>query len=113
MMLQKSFSRVASKHTAMLPSTQYVGARRPYFSVFDKMKDRFNTPLKHIKSFVEPDGYNHESQLPSGYRLHGNTAATFSAHLTKNAIELNQWHEMEATVHSQFGTVDNPVLIFT
>jgi hypothetical protein len=26
---------------------------------------------------------------------------------------MNQWHEMEATVHSQFGTVDNPVLVFT
>ena len=33
--------------------------------------------------------------------------------MTQNAIELNQWHEMESTVHSQFGTVDNPVLIFT
>lgn len=26
---------------------------------------------------------------------------------------MNQWHEMDATVHSQFGTIDNPVLIFT
>ena len=26
---------------------------------------------------------------------------------------MNQWHEMEAVVHSQFGTVDNPVLVFT
>ena len=26
---------------------------------------------------------------------------------------MHQWHDMEATVHSQFGTVDNPVLIFT
>ncbi len=51
--------------------------------------------------------------MPDGYRLHGNTAATFSASLTQNSIELNNWHEMEATVHSQFGTVDNPVLIFT
>jgi len=113
MMLQKNFSRVASKQLALLPSTQYAGSRRPYFSVFDKVRERFNTPLKHIKSFVEPDGTNYESQLPEGYRTHGNTAATMSAHLTKNSIELNQWHEMESTVHSQFGTVDNPVLIFT
>lgn len=51
--------------------------------------------------------------MPEAYRLHGNSAASFSASLTQNAIELNQWHEMESTVHSQFGTVDNPVLIFT
>jgi hypothetical protein len=51
--------------------------------------------------------------LPEGYRLHGNTAASFSAYVTQNSIELNQWHEMESVVHSAFGTVDNPVLIFT
>ena len=54
-----------------------------------------------------------QSQMPEGYRLHGNSAASFSASMTQNALELNQWHEMESTVHSQFGTVDNPVLIFT
>ena len=86
---------------------------RPYFSVFEKIKDRFRTPMKHIQGFVEPDGYAHESQMPEGYRLHGNSAASYSASLTQNALELNQWHEMESTVHSQFGTVDNPVLIFT
>ena len=86
---------------------------RPYFSVFEKIKDRFRTPLKHIQGFVEPDGYAASSQMPEGYRLHGNSAASFSASLTQNSIELNQWHEMESTVHSQFGTVDNPVLIFT
>jgi hypothetical protein len=62
---------------------------------------------------VEPDGQNYESQLPDGYRLHGNTAANLSASITHNALEMNQWHEMEAVVHSQFGTVDNPVLVFT
>ena len=58
-------------------------------------------------------GYNYQSQLPEAYRLHGNSAMSFSASLTNNAFDLNQWHEMESTVHTQFGTVDNPVLIFT
>lgn len=88
-------------------------ATRPYFSVFEKLKDRFNVPLRHIQSFVEPDGYNYQSQMPEAYRLHGNTAATFSAKLTQNAFELNQWHEMESVVHTNFGTIDNPALIFT
>lgn len=56
---------------------------------------------------------NYQSQLPEGYRLHGNTVQQLSASLTNNALELNSWHEMESTVHSQFGTIDNPVLIFT
>lgn len=88
-------------------------AKRNYFSVFDKVRDRFNKPWRHFQSFMEPDGINHQSQLPEGYRTHGNTAASFSAYITQNSIELNQWHEMESVVHSQFGTVDNPVLIFT
>ena len=86
---------------------------RPYFSLMDKLRDKINTPMKHIKSFTEADGTRYTTQIPEGYRTHGNTAATFAATLTGNSIDLNQWHEMETTVHSQFGTVDNPVLIFT
>ena len=58
------------------------GAQRDYFSVFEKIKDRFQVPLKHVKSFAEPDGYNHQSQIPESYRLHGNTADAFSSTFT-------------------------------
>jgi len=81
--------------------------------MMDRVRDKLSTPLRHIRSFVEPDGMNYESQLPEGYRLHGNTAAHFSASITSNALEMHQWHEMDAVVHSQFGTIDNPVLVFT
>ena len=115
MFLARNASKLRSAAIAQRTSLATVSTlqQRDYFSVFEKMKDRFQTPLKHIQSFTEPDGYNMQSQMPEGYRLHGNTAASFSASLTQNSIELNQWHEMESTVHSQFGTVDNPVLIFT
>lgn len=82
-------------------------------SIMDRLKEKFHKPIRHIRSFVEPDGQDYESQLPSGDRLHGNTSQNFSAYVTHNALEMHQWHEMEATVHTQFGTVDNPVLIFT
>jgi len=62
---------------------------RNYFSVKDKVQARLSQPLKHFKSFFEPDGMNYESQLPDGYRLHGNTAATLSASITHNALEMN------------------------
>jgi len=78
-----------------------------------KFKDRFSAPLKHLQSFTEPDGYNYQTQLGDTYRMHGNSAQQMSASITNNALELNSWHEMESTVHSQFGTIDNPVLIFT
>lgn len=45
--------------------------------------------MKHIKSFVEPDGNRYNSQLPEGYRLHGNTAAQFTATLSHDSLDLN------------------------
>lgn len=69
--------------------------------------------MRHFKSFFEPDGQDYKSQLPEGYRTHGNTAGTFNAYLAQNSYDLQQWHDMESVVHSQFGTVDNPALIFT
>ena len=44
--------------------------------------------------------------------MHGNTVMTFTAYVNENSYDLNQWFEMDNAVHSQFGTVDNPVLIF-
>mmetsp|Transcript_24164 Transcript_24164/g.17011 ORF Transcript_24164/g.17011 Transcript_24164/m.17011 type:complete len:438 (-) Transcript_24164:761-2074(-) len=102
---------VHSQHINLLAATQV--QNRHYFSMMDKIRDKFQQPFRHLQAFTEPDGQNYQSQMPDGYRLHGNSAASYSASITQNSIELNNWHEMEATVHSQFGTVDNPVLIFT
>ena len=86
---------------------------RGHFSLGDRIREAINVPWRHFKGFFEPDGINYVPSLPGSDRLYGNTAMSFSAYLTNNSIELNQWHEMDITVHSQFGTVDNPVLIFT
>ena len=85
---------------AMGVVNQHGLAKRNYFSFVDKMRDRFNKPWRHVQSFMEPDGINYQTQLPEGYRTHGNTAASFSAYITQNSLELNQWHEMESVVHS-------------
>jgi hypothetical protein len=55
----------------------------------DRIKDRTHTAFRHVRSFVEPDGMNYESQLPDGYRLHGNTAYNLSASVTHNALEMH------------------------
>lgn len=75
-------------------------SQRGYFSLLDRVRDKIHQPLRHVRAFVEPDGQNQESQLPEGYRLHGNSAANFSASITHNALEMHQWHDMESTVHS-------------
>jgi len=50
------------------------------------MRDRFNTPMRHLKSFTEPDGYNYQSQMPATYYQHGNTIASFGASVTQNTL---------------------------
>ena len=74
-MLSKTLRRVAlasQKHQAL----GVAAASRSYngLTFMDRVREKLNTPIKHIKSFIEPDGQNYESQLPDGYRLHGNTA---------------------------------------
>jgi hypothetical protein len=86
---------------------------RPYFTFMDRVKEAVKVPVRHVESFFEPQGYDYESQLPNTENLHGNTAMVFNAYLTHNAIDMNTWHDMDNTYHNQFGTVDNPVLIFT
>ena len=105
MMLLKGFSKSHLSHVST-SSNQAVNLAkmavqsRGYFSFVDKVRDKLYKPWRHFQSFNEPDGINYGSQLPEGYRTHGNTAASFSASITHNSIELNQWHEMESVVHS-------------
>lgn len=88
MQISKHLKRAfAPGFTSALPASQSItqfkfNPRRPYFTFMDKVRDKINKPLRHIKSFMEPDGINYESQLPSTYTLHGNTAASFSAYIT-------------------------------
>lgn len=34
-------------------------AQRNYFSIVDKVKERFHKPWRHLQSFMEPDGINY------------------------------------------------------
>lgn len=73
-------AKVPLKHNAL----GVAAINRSYngLSLRDRLREKFWTPIKHFKSFIEPDGQNYESQLPDGYRLHGNTAQHFSAYIT-------------------------------
>lgn len=86
-MLLKSFSkasrgRLQAATNVVSQSAKTQMPQRGYFSFVDKVKDKFYKPWRHIQSFVEPDGQNYQTQLPEGYRTHGNTAASFSAYVT-------------------------------
>jgi hypothetical protein len=59
MFVQRNLIKATKASSGLVSATR--PAAQGYFSVFEKMKDRFNTPLRHLKSFTEPDGYNYQS----------------------------------------------------
>lgn len=115
--LNNKLSRTAMMSKTQLLMNTQISARntdnKTYFTFMDKVKEATRVPMRHLESFFEPSGKDYESQLPQTENLYGNSAMVFNAYLTHNSIDVNTWHDMDNTVHSQFGTVDNPVLIFT
>ncbi len=43
-----------SQHINMLAATQV--QQRHYFSLMDKIRDKVQQPLRHLRSFADPDG---------------------------------------------------------
>lgn len=59
--LQSRLAQAAVARTCQPALFKMQTPQRGYFSFMDKLRDRFNTPLRHIKSFVEPDGINYQT----------------------------------------------------
>lgn len=68
MMALKTLSRgtrtqLLMKHPKLIASAgvlnQNAVAKRNYFSIVDKVRDRFHKPWRHVQSFMEPDGINY------------------------------------------------------
>jgi len=60
----------SAQSTAILRGLQ----GRNYFSAFERLKQSAGIPMKHIHAIFQPSGINQQSQVPDGYRTHGNTA---------------------------------------
>ena len=62
MMLMKHLHRSSALRkpavSLLVPATTQTQARG-YFSIVDKIKDKFHKPWRHVQSFMEPDGINY------------------------------------------------------
>ena len=82
------------------------------FGLYSSIKQIFTTPAKNIKHHLAPSGDNH---APIG---HTNLAFEEVAHewisgIVQNTFEVNNNQNPEFAGQGNFGTVDNPHLIFT
>ncbi len=57
--IAKSTARAQMLRQSTLAAAQT--PQRGYFSIMDRVKDQINKPLRHIKSFVEPDGISYNA----------------------------------------------------
>lgn len=60
--LQRQFSRTIANHnSSALSMSRMQTPQRQYFTFMEKVRDKINKPLRHIKSFMEPDGINYQT----------------------------------------------------
>lgn len=76
------------------------------FSWFSRVK-------RHFELLVQPDGkYNNSAILDTNTSMYTNMRQ-FQAYLTKNAYDMSIMNEYDLWPHTNFGTIDNPLLIFS
>ena len=65
MMLYKNITRSSHFRSSALQALNTVNhmkiPQRGYFSLADRIKDKFWKPYRHVQSFFEPDGINNQS----------------------------------------------------
>ena len=73
----------------------------------------FNKIKRHFETLVEPNGsYTNSATLDTNLSMYTNMRQ-FQAFLTKNAYDMSVMNEYDLWPHTNFGTIDNPLLIFS
>ena len=76
------------------------------FSWFSRIKT-------HFEAFVQPDGGYDNSAIVDTNTSTFTNMRQFQAYLTKNAYDMSIMNEYDLWPHTNFGTIDNPLLIFS
>lgn len=76
------------------------------FSIFSRFK-------RHIDSVLEPGGIESTSALQDTNTSMYSNMRQFQSYLTKNAYDMSVNNEYDLWPHTNFGTIDNPLLIFS
>jgi hypothetical protein len=72
-----------------------------------------NNIKRHFDALVEPDGREVNTTLWDPNLTMYTHARLLQAYLTKNAYDMSVMNEYDVTPHVNFGTIDNPLLVFS
>jgi len=82
-------------------------------NALNTVKQSVGAPLKHIKRNIEPSGSNYARMSNTTEEAFDEVAHEWQAVITANPFDVNIFNYLENTQTSNFGTVDNPLVIFT
>ena len=82
------------------------------FGLGAALKKAVNVPMSHLKTLVAPDGGNNNMMENSG-TLFGDMSQEWQATFVENTYEKSIYQSFDAIQQANFGTLDNPHLIFT
>ena len=83
------------------------------FSISAKKFSWYGRVKTHFESLMQPDGaYDNTAIVDTNTSTYTNMRQ-FQAYLTKNAYDMSIMNEYDLWPHTNFGTIDNPLLIFS
>lgn len=88
-----------------------IATRRP-FGVFSALNNAIKTPLKHFNKVFEANRGDRSPIGNLGEKM-DDEAAEWQAVIVEGAYELNTFQNWDNIIQGNFGTLDNPHLIFT
>lgn len=78
-----------------------------------ELGEAVRAPVKHIKALFEPTGRNYSVQTNTTEEAFDEVAQEWQAHVGHNPFDLQTFNYLENAQLSNFGTVDNPLVVFT
>lgn len=82
-------------------------------NAFKGIKEAIKAPVKHIKAATEPAGPYYSVQTNTTEEAFDEVSSEWQAHLGGNPFDLQTYNYLENVQLSNFGTVDNPLVVFT
>jgi len=80
---------------------------------FRSLKEAVLAPTKHIKSALEPSGLEYSTQTNLTAEGFDEVSSEWQAHFGGNPFDMQTYNYLEGVQLTNFGTVDNPTVIFT
>jgi len=82
-------------------------------NAFKRLRDSAMAPVKHVKLVLEPSAVDYKTFTNTTEEAYDEVAQEWKALITSSPFDLNVFNYLEQAQSVNFGTVDNPLVVFT